>query len=332
MDAIKPDKINKLAASVYPSFAFLTGMQLEIFTLLDENPLSVKETAEKLHVKPNNIERLLYSLVSAELLTTENGLFTNTKEASHYLVQGKPSYMGNHVFVNPVLNYWIWGSAVKTADVIRTGKVTKFDYNTTSKEELLEMFKSTMPVAMKAGEELAKKINLTSFKTLADIGGASGGLAISLAKVYPHLKVMVTDLPTVTPVSKILLNEHGGADIDVLTWDVLDSRCSMTFDVLVLRALIQVLSPEDAKRALINIGNSVNPGGVLLILGHIMDDSKISPIEEVGWYLLNIHWEDEAGFYTKKDHGEMLHDAGFDDIKYDILPNGDSLIIAHKQE
>ena len=46
MDSITSDKINKLATSVYPSFAFLTGMQLNIFTLLDDCPLSIKEVAD----------------------------------------------------------------------------------------------------------------------------------------------------------------------------------------------------------------------------------------------------------------------------------------------
>ncbi|MHA1511037.1 MAG: FAD-dependent oxidoreductase, partial [Promethearchaeota archaeon] len=331
-ESIKPDKIIKLATLVYPSFAFLTGMQLKIFTLLEERQLPIKEIAEKLSVKPNYIERLLYSLVSAELLIVEKGLFANTKVASHFLVQGKSSYMGNHIYINPILNYWIWGSAVKTAEIIRSGNIKKFDYYSTSEEELLEMFRSTMPIAMKAGEELAKKFDFTPFKTLADVGGASGGLAISLTKANPNLKVIVTDIPVVTPVSRILLDDLGANDIDVLKWDVLEGPCSMSFDVLVLRALIQVLSPEDAKRALINIGNSVNPGGVILILGHIMDDSKISPIEEVGWYLLNLHWEDEAGYYTDIDHREMLHKAGFDVIKHEILPNGDGLVIAYKQK
>ena len=62
-----------------------------------------------------------------------------------------------------------------------------------------------------------------------------------------------------------------------------------------------------------------------------MDNSKISPIEEVGWYLLNLHWEDEAGFYTEKDHRDMLREAGFGNIKHEILPNGDGLIIAFKK-
>jgi hypothetical protein len=332
MNTINPKKINKLSTSIYSSFAFLAGMQLDIFTLLDESPLSIKEIAGIMNVKPNYIERLLYSLVSAELLIVEKGLFSNAEDTSHYLVQGKPSYMGDHTHISPFLNYWNWGSAVKIADDIRSGKTDKFDYSSSSQKDLLEMFRSTMPIAIKAGEDLAKQFDFTPYNTIADISGASGGLASSITREHPHLGIMVTDLPTVTPVSKILLDEQGRNDIGILTWDVLEGPCSKSFDVVVLRALIQVLSPEDANRALINIGNSVNLGGVIIILGHIMDDSKISPIEEVGWYLLNLHWDDEAGYYTRKDYRDMLHESGFNDIKYDKLPNGDGLIIAYRQE
>lgn len=99
MSTINPDKINKLTTSIYSSFAFLAGMQLDIFTLIDNGPLTIKDIAAKINVKPNYIERLLYSLVSAELLTVKNGLFNNAKDASHYLVKGKPSYMGDHTHV-----------------------------------------------------------------------------------------------------------------------------------------------------------------------------------------------------------------------------------------
>jgi hypothetical protein len=61
-----------------------------------------------------------------------------------------------------------------------------------------------------------------------------------------------------------------------------------------------------------------------------MDDTKISPPEEVVWYLLNLNWEDRAGFYTESDYREMLLTVGFQDIRRDNLPNGDGVIFARK--
>jgi hypothetical protein len=61
-----------------------------------------------------------------------------------------------------------------------------------------------------------------------------------------------------------------------------------------------------------------------------MDDSRISPPEEVIWYLFNLNWDDHAGFYAEEDLREMLRNAGFHDMRRDSLPNGDGVMIAHK--
>ena len=65
-----------------------------------------------------------------------------------------------------------------------------------------------MPVAMKAGEELAKAYDFTEYASVADVGGASGGLAAAIVKTFPHLEAYVTDLPSVTPVAEALLMER----------------------------------------------------------------------------------------------------------------------------
>ena len=131
-----------------------------------------------------------------------------------------------------------------------------------------------MPVAEKAGEVLGEHYDFTDYRSLADVGGASGGLAAGILKKYPGIQATVTDLPSVTPVARRLLDEAGNISIEVLDWDVLEGPCSQSFDTIVLRALIQVLSAEDARTALVNISGSLNPGGTVFVLGHIMDDSN----------------------------------------------------------
>jgi hypothetical protein len=134
----------------------------------------------------------------------------------------------------------------------------------------------------------------------------------------------------VTPVAKVLLKEQGLTDIDVVEWNTLEAPCERKFDAVILRALVQVFSPENAREAVRNIGASVNKGGSIFILGHVMDNSRTSPVEEVGWYLINLNWEDEAGYYAEEDYRWMLEEAGFKDIVRETLPNGDGLIHAVK--
>ena len=318
------------STSLYSSIAFFVGTQLDIFTILDEGQMTAEDVAVALGTKPHFTERLLNALVAADVVEFEGGRFFNTPESSHYLVKGKPGYLGEHVTVNPYLKYWMFEAGIKTAETFRKGEaVDSYDYEGLPFDALLATFRGTMPVAVKAGEELARRFDFSRYSSVADVGGASGGLIASLAKKYPDIDYYVTELPSVIPVAEALLKEQG-MEADVLEWNVLEGPCELSFDAVILRALIQVLSPEDARDAIMNIGASVNKGGSVFVLGHVMDNSRTSPVEEVGWYLINLNWEDEAGYYAEEDYTEMLQEAGFRDIQRERLPNGDGLIHAMK--
>lgn len=89
-----PETIERLGAAVFRSFAMRAGMELDLFTPLTEGPMNVVELAQALNVGSTKLEPLLYSLVDAGLLTVEGERFSNTPESDHFLVRGKPTYMG----------------------------------------------------------------------------------------------------------------------------------------------------------------------------------------------------------------------------------------------
>src|SRR5262245_14042720 len=86
--------IERHAAAVYPSFAMLAGMELDVFTTLKDVPLTGRQIAATLGVDPIRLNALLYALVAAGLLTVEGESFNNTPEASQFLVRGRPDYIG----------------------------------------------------------------------------------------------------------------------------------------------------------------------------------------------------------------------------------------------
>src|ERR1051326_2925611 len=88
-----PTVIQHLASAVYPSFAMLAGMQLHVFTPLKDGPLTAAQVAALLGVNAERLSRLLYALVTANLLTVEGDRFANTPEAQQFLVKGKPTYL-----------------------------------------------------------------------------------------------------------------------------------------------------------------------------------------------------------------------------------------------
>ena len=68
----RPETIEKLNSAVYPSFAMVAGMQLDVFTPLQDGPMSVEHLAAALALQPHKLRPLLYALVAAALLTVED--------------------------------------------------------------------------------------------------------------------------------------------------------------------------------------------------------------------------------------------------------------------
>ncbi len=325
----KENPIQRIAETVYPPFAMLAGMQLNLFTPLKDGPMSVEQIAGEISAGAAKLKPLLYALVSAGLLTVEDETFANTDVATRFLVQGSPSCMvDSHELYSD-----LWNATLKTAESIRTGlPQAKHDYSVMSEGDLLQFFRGEHPKALAAGRDLATRFDFPSCKTLLDVGGGSGGLAIGVIETLPHIKATVVDLPTVTPITQRFIDEAGVGDrVRVTEADVVHSFPPGSYDLAVLRSLIQVLSPEDARNTLRNIGKAMNPGGVIYIAGSgIIDDSRISPPEKVGLNLVFINIYDEGQAYTEQEHRDWLTEAGFDGFKRIILSGGGSIITAQK--
>jgi len=327
----EPKTIKKLATTVYSSFAMLAGMQLDVFTPLKSGPMSAEQIADAIGVKPSKLKQLLYALVAAELLTMEGELFSNTDETNHFLVRDSPTYMGDHVTLNPLRAPW--EASLETAESIRTGiPQKKYDESEKSEEELESIYRSWRPIAVRAGRELVARYDFSSYRTLLDVGGGSGGLAVAIVEACPHIQATVVDLPRLTPITRRLVNEADTADrVQVVTADVVRDPLRGSFDVAVLRAFIQVLWPDDARHALKNVSAVINPGGDIYVLGHILDNSRISPLEEVGYNLACVnYYERVPAEYTEQEYKAWLTEAGFEQIERATLPNGDGVMTAKK--
>lgn len=325
----------KILSAPFPFFALMAGVQLGVFVALKDKPMNVEQIADAIGANPIKLKSLLYALVIAKLLAVEKGeFFSNTSEANQFLIPESPSYMCDHVHYNvhPLMLSWMMSGGIKLSESIRTGKPQiNYDFSALSEDELTKGFRATHPIALRAGSELATKYDFSSYHTLADVGGGVGGLAIAITEIYPNLKATVVELPKITPITQRFVDEAQAADrVQVIAANLIHDSLEGSYDVAVLRALIQILSQDDAIKVLRNTYKIINPGGIIYILGHILDDSRTTPIEEVWYSIININFYDIPGSYTEGEYSNWLMEAGFVQIERGFLPNGDGVMIARK--
>jgi ubiquinone/menaquinone biosynthesis C-methylase UbiE len=327
--APRPETIEKLANGVYPAFAMLAGMQLDLFTPLKDGPMYAAQLADTLGVGSAKLQPLLYALVVAGLLTVDGERFANTPEANAFLVRGRPTYLGGMQgnFARQ------WNGTLKTAESIRTGTAQdKIDFSAMSSEAGEAFFRQLHAGALTTGRELVARYDFSSYRTLLDVGGGSGGLAIALTEACPHLHATVVDLPTVTPITQRFVAEAGAAArVQVIPADVVQGPLTGAYEVAVLRAFIQVLSPEQARRALRHISQVIEPGGAIYIIGNaILDNTRTAPFAAVAFSLYLINALDGGQSYTEQEHRNWLTEAGFVGCERATLPNGWGIVSAQK--
>ena len=323
-----PENIDKLEFAVWPSYAMLAAIQLDLFTTLKDGPMSVEQIALGLGVRADKLQPLLYALVAIGLLKVEGELLSNTLEASHFLVRGSPTYRGgkHETFLNN------WRAGLGTADSIRAGSPqAKLDFSAGSKERLEMFYRSTYAQALRRGREFAAIYDLSVHHSLLDVGGGTGGLAIAITEACPGLHATVVDLPTVIPFTEQFIDEAGARDrVSVVAADLSKESIAGSFDAAVLSSVIQVLSPHKAHTLLKNVGKVINPDGIIYIRGDVLDDSRVSPMGSVMRNLIYLNLYDEGQAYTEKEHREWLEEAGFDRFDRKILPDEFSLMRARK--
>ncbi len=321
-----PDTINRLIGGVYPAMAMLAGRQLELFTPLGGGPMSASALAESLGVRPDKLSPLLHALVVAGLLTLEEGLFANTPEAAEFLVKGGPSYQGNGELMSD-----LWSATLQTAETIRTGKPqAKHDFEAMTADALRAFLRGMHGGALVKGNELAGLLNMSRSKHLADVGGGTGGLAIGACQACAQLQATVLDLPGTAAITREYIAEAGMTErVGVSHADVTRSVPGR-FDIAVLRNVIQVLSAEQARRVIRNVGEALESGGTIAILGIMVDDSRLTPPRAAAFNLVFLNVYDDGCCYTESEHREWLDQAGFTDFVKQTLPDGAQIITAQK--
>jgi 2-polyprenyl-3-methyl-5-hydroxy-6-metoxy-1,4-benzoquinol methylase len=154
---------------------------------------------------------------------------------------------------------------------------------------------------------LIRQHDFSSIKTLADVGCGGAGLALTMIKELPHVKVTAIDLPLVAPIAQKIVAEEGATDrVQVLAADLLSGPLPGSYDTVILRGVLQCLSAEEARLAVKNIAPAVNPEGTLFIVAQILDDSRISTLEALGYNLIFINTFDAGESYTEQEHRAWL--------------------------
>ena len=318
------------ATAFMKSRVILTAAQLDIFTYLDGYPSTALKLAKKAGFNGRALARLLDALVAFGFLAKEDGTYSITES-------GKPLSSNHPGSVRSMVLHMdrLWDTWGDLTGMVRKGMKGKRRHKSRMDEETLAAFIGAMDVIGRdLSVEIAALYDLSSFRRLLDIGGATGTYTVSFLCANPLLRATIFDLgPVIQMAQDKITTEELSGRVDLVAGDFYRDELPQGYDLVLLSAIIHQNDEAENLALYSKVFRSLDRGGVVLIRDHIMEESRTVPAAGTLFAINMLVNTRGGGTYTFSEVRAGLEKAGFEDVR--LLRAGekmDCLVEARKPD
>jgi SAM-dependent methyltransferase len=281
---LDPSQIIQVGLGFWASKTVLSAVELELFTHLGDGTMKGEEIGQRLGLHERAIYDFLDTLVALGLLDREGegseGRYSNTAQTAAFLDKRSETYAGGILEMANARLYRFWADlteALRTGlpqnEIKHTGK-PMFDELYSDPARLEQFLHAMRGVWLGNFRALAERFDFSRYRTLCDVGGATGQLCTTIAERHPHLRCTSYDLPVVAPIAEKAVAAAGMSDrVSVTSGDFLADALPQA-DVITMSRILHDWN-LDRKLLLIRSAYDALPeGGALIVLENLIDDAR----------------------------------------------------------
>lgn len=340
MSGLDPSHILQVGMGFFASKTLLSAVELELFTKLARQPMTGKEIAAALQLNPRAIPDLPDALVALKFLQREgdgpDARYSNTPESAFFLDRDSPGYIGGILEMANARLYRFWADLTEALKTGMPQNETKHSGEPMftklyADPARLEQFMNAMS-GISAGnfKELARKFDFSTFKTLCDVGGATGQLSCMVAAAHPHMRCTTFDLLEVVPIATRKIQQAGLTDrVTAVGGDFFADPLPKA-DVITMGMILHDWNLEKKKVLVRKAYDALPPGGAFVVIEALIDDARR---ENAFGLMMSLNMLIEFGDafdYSGSDFAGWCREVGFRDFKIIPLTGPSSAAVAYK--
>jgi 16S rRNA G1207 methylase RsmC len=179
-------------------------------------------------------------------------------------------------------------------------------------------------------EAFARTFDFAPYRTLADLGGATGQLACIVARRHPHMSCASYDLPVVRPIAERRIAREGlSGRVQTGTIDFLTEEFPKV-DLITMGMILHDWNLEHKKMLIAKAFRALPEGGALVAIENIIDDERRANAFGLLMSLNMLIEFGDAFDFTGADFAGWCREAGFS--RCEIIPLGGpaSAAVAYK--
>lgn len=328
MPELSPSHILQLGMGFFGSKTLLSAVELGLFTELAKRPMTGAEIAQSLALNSRAVPDFPDALVALGLLQragdSPDARYSNTPESAKFLDSQSPAYVGGILEMANARLYRFWADLT---EALRTGKPQNETKHSEApmfaklyeEPERLEQFMNAMS-GISAGNftTFAQKFDFTGYRTLCDVGGATGQLSCMVAAAHPHMRCTSFDLPNVVPIAARRIKQAGLADrVTAVAGDFFADPLPRA-NVITMGMILHDWNLEKKKALIRKAYDALPEGGAFVVIEALIDNERR---QNAFGLLMSLNMLIEFGDafdYTAADFEGWCREAGF--RRFDVIP------------
>lgn len=257
------------------------------------------------------LARLLDACVSLGLLKRDGESYVNTEIADIYLRGSSPSAMCGYIRYSDETLYPMWHH-LQSAVVEGTPR-WRCTFGEERGPEVRSRVLSSVDFAMGmhglgllSSAAVVEAFDLSGFRSIVDLGGATGHFAATVCRCYPAARVTVVDTPQVIECAR----RYTPPGVHLVAADFCVDPLPPA-DLFVLGRILHHRSEQRGLDLLRRLHDALPDGGAVLLVEAVLDDDRAGPMQ-VHMHSLNmLVCTDEGRERTAEEYRELLTVAGF---------------------
>jgi acetylserotonin O-methyltransferase len=322
-DAPPPDPkvVLDLMEAFRRSKTMFAAVSLGVFDALAPGPKMLNALAAELQADAEALGRLLDACVGLGLLQRPATGYANSPAAAAYLCRTSPRRLTGYLYYSNEVLWKLWANL---EDAVREGKhrwqqtygwdgpifANFFRTEESKREFLLGMH----GYGLISSPQVAAAFDLSRFRRLADLGGATGHLAVAACQCYPTLHAVVFDLPDAIPLAQEMIagtpvSDRVSAEAGNFFTDSLPEA-----DLYAVGRILHDWSEDKIMLLLRKVYDRLPSGGALLVAEKLLDSDRSGPV----WaqmQSLNMLVCTEGKERTLAEYDNLLKQAGFVEVE-----------------
>jgi acetylserotonin N-methyltransferase len=302
------------------SKVMFAAVSLGVFDALAAGPKPLPVLANELKANADALERLLDACVGLQLLDRDGQDYRNTPAASTYLCRGSSHRLTGYIHYSNEVMWKLWGNL---EDAVREGshrwKQTYgwdgpiFAHFFRTEEAKREFLMGMHGYGLISSPQVVSAFDLSQYRCVIDLGGATGHLAIAACQRYPHMRAVVFDLSDVVPLAQEIVGQSNVAErIKVVAGDFFVEPLPEG-DLFALGRILHDWSEEKILKLLRRIHERLPAGGAILIAEKLLEEGKRGP-RWAQMQSLNMLTCTEGKERTLSEYEALLRQVGFADV------------------